>query len=559
MNKSAIFCFVYFACSVAMDARPATRSEQISIVTSAAPIPHRTISKMVSLDASLAERNIRQVTGECGDSKDERIKRLSRIEPRTMQRFLSIDAADFATEKASPQGHAPGQNMAFLCETDERATEEASIDKTLITSQLTAGTSQVDVTPPAKLNATLGGYGERMSRPAEGVHDRVFVKALVISAGDTNRKFALLTADILAFPPAFKTALLKRLANDGWAVDQIMLLPSHSHTSIDLNAINPANSLGNKQMGIFDNRLYQWTLERCQLAIQQAARKQVDVVVGTTSEEMIGWNRNRRQRDGLTDKSLTVTRIDQTTGRPLAVLVTFTAHPTFMSAKQMLFSGGWPGHLQRSLERTIGKNVNVMYYNGAEGDQAPVVRPGSGDDRWKAAERYGQELSQYAHQLWTKVKPKRKVIFGYHSETFELPERRWHPDFMKTGGDEYGLSEELLQKMLPVMFPSQTASSCFRLGDLLIIGVPGEMAAELGIQIKQHAIRLSGTPHVTVGGLADAWVSYILSPEEYDRGGYEASVSFYGRNLGPRIVEGANASVQAMHATQADTGNTAEK
>ena len=44
----------------------------------------------------------------------------------------------------------------------------------------------------------------------------------------------------------------------------------------------------------------------------------------------------------------------------------------------------------------------------------------------------------------------------------------------------------------------------------LIVGVPGEMAAELGVKIKENATRLSGTGHVTVGGLADEWISYIL-------------------------------------------------
>jgi hypothetical protein len=111
-------------------------------------------------------------------------------------------------------------------------------------ADLTAGTSRVDLTPPMEMKATLGGYGERMSRPAEGVHDPVFVKALVVSDGD--RRYAVLTADMLGFPPAFKPALVERLASDGWTSKQILLLPSHSHTSIDMSAINPTNVIGNK-------------------------------------------------------------------------------------------------------------------------------------------------------------------------------------------------------------------------------------------------------------------------------------------------------------------------
>ena len=46
-----------------------------------------------------------------------------------------------------------------------------------------------------------------------------------------------------------------------------------------------------------------------------------------------------------------------------------------------------------------------------------------------------------------------------------------------------------------------------------------------------------------IGGLADVWLSYILPTEEYRRGGYESSVSFYGENLGDTIVDGAIAGV----------------
>ncbi len=77
-------------------------------------------------------------------------------------------------------------------------------------AELTAGTARIDLTPPMEMNVAWGGYGARMSRPAEGVHDRVFAKALVVSDGD--RQFALVTADILGFPPAFKPVLVGRLA-----------------------------------------------------------------------------------------------------------------------------------------------------------------------------------------------------------------------------------------------------------------------------------------------------------------------------------------------------------
>src|SRR5690242_4096149 len=92
-------------------------------------------------------------------------------------------------------------------------------------AELKANVAAVDLTPPPAMKAALGGYGERMSRPATGVHDRIYAKALVVSDG-ANR-FALVTADVLAFPPGVKSAVVASLASDGWKDAQVMLLASH--------------------------------------------------------------------------------------------------------------------------------------------------------------------------------------------------------------------------------------------------------------------------------------------------------------------------------------------
>ena len=49
-----------------------------------------------------------------------------------------------------------------------------------------------------------------------------------------------------------------------------------------------------------------------------------------------------------------------------------------------------------------------------------------------------------------------------------------------------GTSPPLLQ-MLPRLFPTKAESICLRLGDLLIVGIPGEMTASLGLAVKAQA------------------------------------------------------------------------
>ncbi|MEX0614003.1 MAG: neutral/alkaline non-lysosomal ceramidase N-terminal domain-containing protein [Pirellulales bacterium] len=199
--------------------------------------------------------------------------------------------------------------------------------------------------------------------------------AIVLTDG--KHKFSLVTVDIVGFPPPVKNALVDRLAGDGWTKQQLMLLPSHSHTSIDMNAINPANTFNVPQIRIYNPRVFDFVIARLAQVVQDAQRQMTPVSIGTSSISIDGWNRNRRG-GAVTDKELTVTRVDSAQGKPLAALINFTAHPTFMSGEDMLFSGDWPGYLQRTLESLIGEGVVAMYYNGAEGDQcqSPDPQPG---------------------------------------------------------------------------------------------------------------------------------------------------------------------------------------
>jgi hypothetical protein len=223
-----------------------------------------------------------------------------------------------------------------------------------------------------------------------------------------------------------------------------------------------------------------------------------------------------------------------------------------MSEREMLFSGDWPGQLQRTVEAAVGEGVSAMYYNGAEGDQAPIARPDSGDSPWEKSGRYGLELGLVAADMWNKTDTARDIAFDFHLESVQLPERRWHPEFMATGGKEYGLSESNMGELLAKLTPTKTTSGSLRLGDLVIVGIPGEMAAGLGLRIKSETKAIIGAQHPVIGGLANEWISYILTPESYLRGsGYEASMSFYGPELGDRLTKAAIAGAGHLSPTNA--------
>jgi hypothetical protein len=402
----------------------------------------------------------------------------------------------------------------------------------LHTSAIEANVAVIKLTPPLEMGYTLGGYGARMSKPAQGIHDDIWAKALVLKDG--GKKYAIVTLDILGLPPNVKPQVIEKLNQEGWTEENIMFLPSHSHTSLEMFALNDKNIFNLAPIGIFQQQLLDFVVQALADLIKSADQDLRPVKIGSQSKEIEELNRNRRG-ESYVDKTLTVTRIDRMDGQAMAVLVNWTGHPTIMDEDDMLVSGGWPGYLQRELEDWIGQDVVAMYYNGPQADQS--VRAEGAGSHYEKAEKYGRTMAINVRKVYNNIRPAEDIPFAYNFKIIPLPDREAHPDFMETGGKEYGLDEEKINILLEQVFPVQTSIGACRLGDLLIVGAPGELIAELGLNIKADLLG-RGIKYPVIGGLANEWISYILSEEEYHKGGYESSVSFYGKDLGAVIVAG---------------------
>lgn len=411
---------------------------------------------------------------------------------------------------------------------------------------LTAGVAVSNITPDTKaLPVPLGGYGERQNKPATGVHDNLMCKALLLKQGD--KKFALVTVDQLGIPRSLRDEVLKRVDGAGIGSDNLMLLASHSHGATEMNAMNRKNTFDNKAIGIFDERLLTFTADRIAEAIVNADKQYQPVRVGTASTKLEGMNRNRRDCPVI-DNELTVTRFDTIEGKPLAVFVNWTAHPTFSNANTMVVTADWPGYLQRELEALLPGSI-CLYANGAEGDISTAGAQGPSE--FARMEDYGRKIAVKALGLLSGMNTVENPAFDYSMTTLSLPERTV-PDALKdAAGPEYGLTPENLPALLDALSPPASYLGVLRIGDLLAVSIPGEMTSALGMQIKD-ALAKEGAKHPIIAGLGNEWISYMLEPAEYHKGGYEPGVSFYGEQLGPTVVSQAIKAGREMMARGGD-------
>jgi neutral ceramidase len=93
----------------------------------------------------------------------------------------------------------------------------------------------------------------------------------------------------------------------------------------------------------------------------------------------------------------------------------------------------------------------------------------------------------------------------------------------------------------------------FRVGDGVLLGVPGEATKEVGTRMRAAAMQaLTGTgiTHAAIAGLADDYIQYITTPEEYGQQSYEGASTLFGKSEATFLQERLAELATAMKAGQ---------
>lgn len=377
-----------------------------------------------------------------------------------------------------------------------------------------AGAAAVPITPLAEHLAGevyLGGYGFYRSRPAEGKHDELWARTLVLAEGDT--RLAIVALDLVGISNIQLAAIrAEAAAATGLPPANILIASTHTHHSPDLQGL-----WGGAPAAYKEHLRHQAVL-----SIRQAAASQGEARLEAASSRLTGVTRNRRGWDD-TDDVLTVLRLTRADGEPLATLVNFGVHPTVMGPDNRLVSCDFPCYLREALERELGGVA--LYVNGAEGDSEPNV---SGD--FAAAQAYGQAMAEAALLALRDAQPLAGPLL-LTSEAIDLPIE--HPQWRQVvdaGLLEYDV---VTREERPCI---ETRVSYLRLGDgpaLQALSLPGEAVTRLGQAIRT----LFSAPHGLLLGLTHDTLGYLMPDDEWKTGrnnDYEESVSL-GPNTGPAV------------------------
>lgn len=274
-----------------------------------------------------------------------------------------------------------------------------------------AGCAKVDVTPTKAV--PMWGYGDRHDDLSKGTRDPLFAKALVIKAGED--KLLLMGLDLGRSPTSAMMANIRKAVADAAGIKHVMIVGSHTH----YGPVIELKDEEGKGKGKFDDAVaYAAELEKKLIDVAIAANKDLqDAKIGWGSDNAdLNRNRHTKIQPEPKDQELAVIRFDDPSGKPIAVVTNFAAHPTSLKSGELMFSAEYPGQLTKTVEAAM--NCTCIFMQGACGD----LSCNKGD---KSMEEFGTALGQKALAVLNGIQtsvPETPTIQGVDDE-FSFPSR----------------------------------------------------------------------------------------------------------------------------------------
>jgi len=407
------------------------------------------------------------------------------------------------------------------------------------------------------------------SRPSEGIHDRLFARALVLGEDrDPRGCFALVTVDVCVLDGQTTRAVRERAeSRTGIPAGHIVVAATHTHS-------------GPSTVGIFTPRETAYVEElsaRLAAVIGKAARRVrlARPIVGAGVERTISHYRRLLADDGhvvMNWEPWPAERIVRTLGtadpevgvmmlvspgipgKIVALLFNHAGHPNILSGENLLLSSEYPGLAARLLEQERGGTA--LFFNGAQGS---VDIDGLRHRDWEGWDRAGRALADSVRSAsFSAPGPGRvrgdSARYAIPGRTLTAAEWRWAEEVLsRTGGavkpiadgvgDDYkALFYRRLREKGPRDIPVEQV--CIAVDDCALLSFPGELYTEIGQAIKAR----SPFARTFIVGLANGYEGYFPTEAAVAEGGYAEDTRWGDAAAERMVVEQSLTLLGRVHA-----------
>jgi neutral ceramidase len=368
-----------------------------------------------------------------------------------------------------------------------------------VSAELSAGTAKISITPETD----------------EPIHDPVYARSLVLEAH--GQRLAFVSVDLAVFT----SENVERTCQEKYGLAQVFICSTHNHTAPSKPGKGPEYA---NLKAFYETQIVQ--VVGLALTNMFPAR----IAAGRKSFPQLGFKRLIVREDGHAreswmgddhyapinpdripfgpvDNEVGVIRVEDTEGRPRAIVMNYACHADVVCLS-FAISADYPGVATRTVEEAFGNGVVCLFVNGAAGNVAPlftVPRRTGPDDPFKTdyapMERMGQLLAYETIKV-------AKSLSGKLGDTV-IQQKDAELDF--TG--RFDKTKHIDVRLSTIMIND----------DIVIAANPGELFAELGIDWKTKMQAEVANPfyfgYTWSGG---QWPGYVPSIKGAALGGFGA-------------------------------------
>jgi neutral ceramidase len=437
-------------------------------------------------------------------------------------------------------------------------------------ADLEAGVAVVDITPPTGYR--LSGYFHE--RASTGTHDPLQAKAVVFRQGDASA--ALVFCDVIGMAPEVTSAARKRAsAKTGIPASNILIAATHSHTGPLYHGTlrNHYHDLALQRDGKDAHESVDYGSEltgKLVAAINGAFANLQAVSLETTHirQEGLSFNRRFHMKGGgpvrfnpgkLNPNILRVAGpIDPDVGfllargvmdkAPLFSLSVFALHLDTVGGTE--YAADYPYYLEQTLRQSLGEDLVSLFGIGTCGDINHVdvshKLPQKGHEE---AKRIGSALGASITQTLDSLRVVEKPSLAVQQVAVPIPLKAYTAEEVARAKAVLIKAETTSVPFMDRVKASRTLLLALRNTDKLpmdvqvfrlseqvaIVGLPGEVFAELGLAIK----KASPFAKTIVIELANDAPAYIPTEKAIEEGSYETENCIIQSGGGELLVDAA--------------------
>ncbi len=399
----------------------------------------------------------------------------------------------------------------------------------LQTGRIRVGFGKVSITPI--LNAgkddpatgafraiPLAGFGDREGKPADGIHDSLFVKAVALQTGDDL--VVLIGSDILIVPPEVSKAVSEELsAIRNLQRGQLFFSATHTHSGVGAFS---EGLVGEMFAGPYNPAIVEWLTDRYVRAVEDALDDLEPGSFGSGVFQAADLISNRLiGKKGIKDSEFVFMIAEQESGKT-AVLGSFDAHSTTLGGWNMLLSGDYPGYWQRKLE-AAGFDIAV-YFAGSVGSHSAR----SQGEKFDKPKYIGEALADSVLKYREKAALKDTINMAFIALKMDLPELHIRIS------DGIRLIPALANKLFPPVGDVYVQTA--RIGNMMWATAPCDFSGETAVRYKNAMCKYGF--HALVTSFNGAYTGYVIPGKYYHLDEYESRLmSWYGPYMGPYTNE----------------------